>query len=162
VIVCICLACNHALLPSVTHSLWKLHRSPKYARLSRTEALGQVSPCPWDRTLSPIPAFTCARCDRPHHTTVVPAPDRRATARERLRFALRWVDGSTAYTRDVSPKGMYVWVHHGARIDDWVSLDFADPRSGLRFKAFGEVLRVEPGVTRTGVAMRLHAGAFVR
>lgn len=88
--------------------------------------------------------------------------ERRALPREALPIQLRWTHGSLARTRDVSPEGMYVWVAVGARIDDWVSFELTDPRSGLRFRAYGQVLRIEPGVTRTGVALRLHSGRFLR
>ena len=88
--------------------------------------------------------------------------ERRALPREALPIQLRWTDGSLARTRDVSPEGLYVWVDPRARIDDWVSFELTDPRSGLRYRAYGEVLRIEPGVTRTGVAVRLHSGRFSR
>ncbi|MBL0419581.1 PilZ domain-containing protein [Ramlibacter sp. AW1] len=92
----------------------------------------------------------------------MPAHERRAFPREFLRINLRWEDGSTAYTRDVSPEGMYVWVDAGAFIADWVAVELTDPRSGLRFRAYAEVMRIEPGLTRTGVAMRLHWRRFLR
>lgn len=88
--------------------------------------------------------------------------ERRALPREALSIQLRWTDGSLAHARDVSPEGMYVWVSAGSRIDDWVSFELTDPRSGLRYRAYGQVLRIEPGVSRTGVALRLHSGHFSR
>lgn len=96
------------------------------------------------------------------HLTQMAAIERRAFPREALHFPLRWEDGSLARTRDVSPEGLYVWVEPRARIHDWVSVEFTDPRSGLQFRAYGEVLRIEPGVTRSGVALRLHSGHFSR
>lgn len=92
----------------------------------------------------------------------MPPVERRAFPREALHFPLRWEDGSLAHMHDVSPEGLYVWVEPRAPIHDWVSVEFTDPRSGLRYRAYGQVLRIDPGVTRTGVALRLHSGGFSR
>lgn len=90
------------------------------------------------------------------------AHERRAFPREPLHIPLRWADGSQAYTRDVSPEGMYIRVHKRARIDDWMTVELTNTRSGLRYRAYGEVLRIERGLTTTGVALRLHSGRFFR
>lgn len=87
----------------------------------------------------------------------MPSPERRAFPRELLAIPLRWEDGSNAHTRDVSPEGMYVILEPGAPIPDWVSIEFTAGHSAVGYRAYARVLRVEPGVTSTGVALRLHS-----
>ncbi|TFY96892.1 hypothetical protein [Ramlibacter rhizophilus] len=83
--------------------------------------------------------------------------DRRAHARESLRLRLRLADGRAARTVNVCPAGLYLLMPPGATLDPWVSIEFVLPSARLRFRAVGEVLRVEPRRRGTGVAMRLHA-----
>lgn len=83
-------------------------------------------------------------------------PERRAFAREAIQIELQWLDGSTATTRDVGPEGLYVMVDSRARLVRWVALEITNAQMGLRLRAQGEVLRVEPRLLRKGVAMRLH------
>lgn len=88
--------------------------------------------------------------------------ERRACKRETLQLHLRLADGSTARTRNVCEKGLYVVLPHGVRIDDWISLELTLPSGRLHVCAFGEVLRTEQMDDGTGIAMRLHGTQLSR
>jgi hypothetical protein len=83
--------------------------------------------------------------------------DRRQVVREPIVLPIVLANGVTAVTRDVGPHGLYLRMPPNQRIDEWVRLELVLGRSGLRLSAVAQVLRTEPGVLSTGVALRLHS-----
>jgi hypothetical protein len=83
--------------------------------------------------------------------------ERRAAAREVLALPILLGDGSSALTRDISPEGLYFRLPMGASCETQMSLDYAMPALGLRFRAEAEVVRTESAIGGTGVAVRLRA-----
>ena len=84
--------------------------------------------------------------------------ERRANARERLALRFTLPDGSPAVTRDIGPGGMYFSMPAGCVLERWLSFEYETPETGLRFRATGEVVRIEPGPDgTTGVAVAWHS-----
>lgn len=88
-------------------------------------------------------------------------PERRASPREPLRLPIKLAGGASALTRDISEHGLFLYVPRGESVDGWLSFEFAVPQAGLKFEAAGEVVRIEPGIRRVGVAIRLHRPRLV-
>lgn len=88
----------------------------------------------------------------------MPLIERRTSTREPLALRLTLADGSRARTRNICPRGLYVVLPPATLVDDWVSVEVTLSPVQLRFRAYGEVLRVERTECGIGVALRLHAG----
>jgi hypothetical protein len=76
-----------------------------------------------------------------------------------LRLPVHWQDGSSAWTRDISPDGLYLWVPGEHIVTRWCALEIGY-EGRLRFRALAEVLRVDTGTRITGLALRLHDRRF--
>ncbi|GAC1525735.1 MAG: hypothetical protein NVS2B4_01920 [Ramlibacter sp.] len=83
--------------------------------------------------------------------------NRRASARDQLALPIALANGSAAMTRNISAEGLFLTLPSGQAIADWLLLECDVPSAGVRFKAAGEVVRIERGVAEDGVALRLHA-----
>ena len=83
--------------------------------------------------------------------------ERRASGREQLRLPLDWLDGMRAWTRDVSPGGMYVYVGGLFIPSPRCQLELTFTVKHLRCHAEASVLRIEPAAGGTGVALQLQA-----
>lgn len=81
--------------------------------------------------------------------------EQRVEPRESLALPLKLGDGQTAVTRDISASGMYLEMGGCHEMGGPVlfQMDLTDAR--LRFVAEGEIVRIEHGDGKTGVAVRL-------
>ncbi len=82
--------------------------------------------------------------------------DRRLERREPLALPLALDDGVAAFTRDISPGGLFLVVPCGHLPNDWVRVELTLVRSGLRLHALGEVRRIERLANGLGVALQLY------
>ncbi len=82
--------------------------------------------------------------------------DRRHCARAPLQLRLDVEGVGDALTRDISADGLYIFISPQERIARETELELSLSGSGLRASARCEVVRVDPGVARTGVALRMH------
>lgn len=83
--------------------------------------------------------------------------EKRIEAREPVELPLTLADGSTGTTRDVSISGLFFEIDNklepGSVVDFSIEIS-ANGRSML-LTGQGEVVRIEAGGTRTGVALRM-------
>lgn len=68
--------------------------------------------------------------------------------------------GSPAVMRNISALGLYVTTPPTAQLERWLLLGYELPDAGLRFKAVGEVMRIESFGDVNGIAIRLHSPAL--
>jgi hypothetical protein len=88
--------------------------------------------------------------------------DRREVPREPVRLPIRWADGLEGWSRDISPEGVYVYVHGTHAFQQWCALEVDYAPAQLRYRGLAQVLRVEPLGDLTGVALRLQPGRIRR
>jgi hypothetical protein len=104
-----------------------------------------------------------------HFTMAQPQPEKRFTRRFSLELPVKLLDhehGVTAQTRDVSSRGVYVYLD--SEIAEGVPLEFvmtlpteitlSDP---IRVRCSGRVLRVEKNGDRQGVAVSIERYDFM-
>ncbi len=80
----------------------------------------------------------------------------RTEAREQIRLALQTFDGVKAVTRDISASGLFfetdTMQRIGGRID--FEIDLATPAGPIKFKAQGEIVRIESKAGKAGVGVK--------
>jgi hypothetical protein len=95
------------------------------------------------------------------HSKQMFTQEHRNTPRERVALSLKLGDGGQGLTRDISASGLFFETNTEQRVGSLVDFEiyFDRPDHPLRFKAQGEVVRVEPGASagKTGVALKLLA-----
>lgn len=79
--------------------------------------------------------------------------ERRHAPRQSLELPLRLDDGRVAMSRDISTQGLYVFVEPGLDVPPTLRLRVATPL--LAASIVADVIRVEPGPFRTGLALRI-------
>ncbi len=81
--------------------------------------------------------------------------ERRVNPRERLTLPLKLADGAPASTRDISATGLYFEMQGAHVLSGPVDFELQLSEVSMKFKASGEIVRVELKDGRTGVAVRL-------
>lgn len=85
--------------------------------------------------------------------------ENRIAPREPLALPMKLADHSQCMTRDISPTGLFYQTVRAERLGSLVDfqIDLDAPAGRLRLKAQGEIVRIEPGASMNGVALRLLA-----
>jgi len=81
--------------------------------------------------------------------------EQRREPRESLALPLTLDDGSAAVTRDISPSGMYFEINNWHPMSGAVVFEMQLTERRLKFKAEGQIVRVEHVPGKTGIAVRL-------
>jgi hypothetical protein len=87
----------------------------------------------------------------------------RIEPREQVTLALQLIGGGNGVTRDISASGLYFETDSelqvGSLIDLEIELD--TPGGPMKFKAQGQIVRIEPQGGRTGAGVKLLASRLV-
>lgn len=87
----------------------------------------------------------------------------RTEPRERVTLSLQLIGGGSGVTRDISACGLYFETdseqHVGSLIEFEIELD--TPGGPMKFKAQGQIVRIEPQGDRTGAGVKLLASRLV-
>ncbi|POA19880.1 MULTISPECIES: PilZ domain-containing protein [unclassified Pseudomonas] len=87
----------------------------------------------------------------------------RTEPREQVTLSLQLTGGSEGVTRDISASGLYFETDSeqqvGSLIDFEIELD--TPGGPMKFKAQGQIVRIEPQGGRTGAGVKLLASRLV-
>ncbi|MFJ7813366.1 MULTISPECIES: PilZ domain-containing protein [unclassified Pseudomonas] len=87
----------------------------------------------------------------------------RIEPREQVTLSLQLIGGGSGVTRDISASGLYFETDYeqqvGSVIDFEIELD--TPGGPMKFKAQGQIVRIEPQGGRTGVGVKLLASRLV-
>ena len=87
----------------------------------------------------------------------------RTEPREQVTLSLQLIGGGSGVTRDISASGLYFETDYeqqvGSVIDFEIELD--TPGGPMKFKAQGQIVRIEPQGDRTGVGVKLLASRLV-
>ncbi len=83
--------------------------------------------------------------------------EQRTEPRERLALPLKLGDGLRAMTRDISPTGLFFEVEGERLMRGLVDFEMHLIEAGMKFTSVGEIVRIEYGGGKTGVAVRLMA-----
>ena len=81
--------------------------------------------------------------------------EQRLDPRERLALPLKLADGVHAVTRDISATGLFFVMEGRHVLHGPVDFELQLPEFSIRFTSSCEIVRVEHGGGRTGVAVRL-------
>jgi len=83
--------------------------------------------------------------------------EHRTEARESIRLALQTFDGVKAVTRDISASGLFFETETEQRIGGLIDfeIDLATPAGPIKFRAQGEIVRLESNAGKTGVGVKL-------
>ncbi len=91
-------------------------------------------------------------------------PERRRAERFKGTIPVELKEGR-GLTRDFSADGVYFETDQpldvGEQLDFTMQLEHADPHNPLRLRCRGDVLRVEPGLAKIGVAVVISTHQFV-
>lgn len=87
----------------------------------------------------------------------------RIEPREQITLPLQLIGGGNGVTRDISASGLYFETDSelqvGSLIDFEIELD--TPGGPMKFKAQGQIVRIEPQGGRTGAGVKLLASRLV-
>ena len=87
----------------------------------------------------------------------------RIEPREQVTLSLQLIGGGNGVTRDISASGLYFETDRelqvGSLIDFEIELD--TPGGPMKFKAQGQIVRIEPLGGRTGAGVKLLASRLV-
>ena len=87
----------------------------------------------------------------------------RIEPREQITLPLQQIGGGNGVTRDISASGLYFETDSelqvGSLIDFEIELD--TPGGPMKFKAQGQIVRIEPQGGRTGAGVKLLASRLV-
>ena len=87
----------------------------------------------------------------------------RTEPREQVTLSLQLIGGGNGVTRDISASGLYFETDSeqqvGSLIDFEIELD--TPGGPMKFKAQGQIVRIEPLGGRTGAGVKLLASRLV-
>jgi hypothetical protein len=81
--------------------------------------------------------------------------EQRLDPRERLALPIQLADGPPAITRDISATGLFFIMEGEHALHGPVDFELHLPAFSMKFSSSGEIVRVEHGDGRTGVAVRL-------
>lgn len=83
--------------------------------------------------------------------------DHRSEPREHVILALHLAGGPDGVTHNVSPSGVYFETDSPQRVGGLIDfeIEFDSPGGPLKFKAHGQIVRLEPQDGRTGVGVKL-------
>jgi len=83
--------------------------------------------------------------------------EHRTEAREPLRLSLQLDDGVSAVTRDISASGLFFETDSQQRVGGLIDfeIDLVSPAGPIKFKAQGQIVRIESKAGKTGVGVKL-------